>query len=111
MLIGGRQLTLHEGDIEIKIPVRLFAPQREADGAWNCRYEIGWPDKMATKEIFGADSMQAIVLALQMVGFEIYTSEFHESGRLAGEKGRGGYGFPVMAEYRDLLQGDDAKYL
>lgn len=55
--------------------------------------------------------MQAMVLALQMIGFEIYNSEFHESGKLYGEKGRRGYGFPVMAAYRDLLQGDDAKYL
>lgn len=111
MLIGGRELTLRDGDNEIKIPVRLFAPRKDAAGAWGCRYEIDWPDQMSAKEIFGFDSIQAIVLALQMIGFEIYTSEFHESGRLYCGKPGSGYGFPVMSEYRDLLQGDDAKYL
>lgn len=111
MLIGSRELTFLEGDKETKIPVRLYAPQREPDGAWKCRYEIGWPGEMRAKDIFGADSMQAIVLALQMIGFEIYNSEFHESGRLQSDKWRGGYGFPVMTEYRDKLQGDDAKFL
>ena len=111
MLIGNRELTLRDGTSEIKIPVRLFAPQREADGAWGCRYEIEWPDKMAAKVIFGADSMQALVLALQMIGFEIYTSEFHESGRLYSDKPGEGYGFPVMAPYRDMLQGRDVDYL
>jgi uncharacterized protein DUF6968 len=111
MLIGNSQLTLQDGNDKINIPVRLFAPRIDAAGAWGCRYEIDWPDKMSAKEIFGADSMQAIVLALQMIGFEIYHSEFHETGLLYSEKRGGGYGFPMMNAYRDLLQGDDAKYL
>ena len=111
MLIGSRELTLGDEDNEIKIPVRLFAPRLESAGAWGCRYEIDWPDKMSAKEIFGVDSMQAIVLALQMIGFEIYNSDFHESGRLRFDKPNNGYGFPVMSPYRDMLKGDDAKYL
>lgn len=111
MQIGSRELTLRDGGNAIKIPVRLFMPRLDAAGAWGCRYEIDWPDKMSAKEIFGFDSMQAIVLALQMIGFEIYTSEYHESGRLYWDKRGNGYGFPVMSEYRDLLQSDDAKYL
>jgi len=33
MLIGSRDLTLRDGDKEIRIPIRLFAPKCEADGA------------------------------------------------------------------------------
>jgi len=40
-------------------------------------------------------------------GIEIYTSEYHRQGKLSWcELGRG-YGFPVTANVRDLLQGDD----
>ena len=55
--------------------------------------------------------MQAIVLALQMIGAGIYSSSYHEQGKLFWESGRKGYGFPVMSSYRDLMQGDDLKYL
>jgi hypothetical protein len=63
------------------------------------------------KEIFGFDSIQAIFLALQTIGAEIYTSSYHKSGQLFLDKPGNGYGFPVMPTIRDLLEGDDAKYL
>jgi len=69
------------------------------------------PKHAGTKSVFGADSMQAIVLALQMIGAGIYSSSYHEQGKLFWESGRKGYGFPVMSSYRDLMQGDDLKYL
>lgn len=60
--------------------------------------------------------MQALTLALQKIGTEIYTSDFHKSGLLSWDdskksNSRTGYGFPVMPSVRDLLIGDDAKYL
>lgn len=111
MLIGSRDLTLRNKDGDIQIPVRLYAPQLESTGAWGCRIEIEWHDKMSTKTIFSFDSMQAIVLALQCIGAEIYSSGYHESGQLFSDKPGNGYGFPVVPTYRNLLQGDDAKYL
>lgn len=111
MLIASRELTLRNGNGDIKIPVRVYSPTREATGTWACRYEIGWPDQKSNKEIFGVDSIQAIVLALQTIGAELYTSNYHEAGRLFFDKPGDGYGFPVVPTFRDLLQGADAKYL
>jgi hypothetical protein len=59
----------------------------------------------------GFDSAQALVLALQTIGAEIYSSTYHKSGQLFTDKPGNGYGFPVVPTLRDLLQGDDAKYL
>ena len=56
------------------------------------------------------DSVQALLLALQAIGAELYRSEHHLSGRLLWEKEGGGYGFPVPRNIRDLLVGDDAIY-
>jgi len=61
--------------------------------------------------IGGFDSMQALVLALQTIGAEIYSSNYHKVGNLFFDKPRSGYGFPVVPTLRDLLQGADAKYL
>lgn len=55
--------------------------------------------------------MQALICALQIIGAEIYSSNYHKAGQLQwGTPGKG-YGFPVVPTCRDLLQGDDAKYL
>jgi hypothetical protein len=111
MLIANRMLTLRNGRSNIQIPIRIFAPEKTADGSWGCHFEIDWPDKKSVKDIFGFDSMQALICALQIIGAEIYSSNYHEAGQLYwGTPGKG-YGFPVVPTYRDLLQGDDAKYL
>jgi hypothetical protein len=59
----------------------------------------------------GADSVQALVAELYAIGAEIYSSSYHKEGRLYLDKPGEGYGFPVVPTLRDLLQGDDAKYL
>ncbi len=58
-----------------------------------------------------SNSVQALFIALQMIGSEIYTSEYHKSGRLFVDKPGEGYGFPVPVTLRDLLVGDDKKFL
>jgi len=54
--------------------------------------------------------VQALVIALKLVGTELYTSEAHAGGRLRWETEGGGYGFPVPGTIRDLLVGDDARF-
>jgi hypothetical protein len=58
----------------------------------------------------GADSVQALLVALKMIGADIYSSNYHKSGKLMLEAHGKGYGFPVPSSLRDLLEGDDAKF-
>lgn len=74
------------------------------------RYEIDWPEGRQESIAWGADSVHAIVLALQMIGADIYTSSYHKSGKLMHEAPGRGYGFPVPSGIRDLREGDDAIY-
>jgi hypothetical protein len=67
--------------------------------------------KRSELSVGGIDSVQTLVLALKTIGAEIYSSSYHESGKLFVDKPGGGYGFPVVPTHRDLLQGDDKKYL
>ncbi|OYW33318.1 MAG: hypothetical protein B7Y12_20930 [Rhizobiales bacterium 24-66-13] len=59
----------------------------------------------------GFDSVQALVIAMQMIAADIYTSSYHEAGQLLFRPDWKGYGFPVTHNMRDMLTGDDAKYL
>jgi hypothetical protein len=107
MIIATRLLELRTGASSLQFAVRLFKPE-EQDGGWSCRYEIDWPKGKKISSATGSVSVQAIVAALQKIGIELYTSDSHRSGHLTWHGSRKGYGFPVTANVRDLLQGDDA---
>ena len=111
MVIASRTLTLRNGKGTIEIPIKIFAPECEKPGVWSCRYDVGWPEGNHSFVGYGVDSVQAVVIALGMIGAEIYSSNYHKSGNLFWDVSGNGYGFPVAPSIRDLLQGDDAKYL
>jgi uncharacterized protein DUF6968 len=109
-MIAIRRLKLQGKAGSIDIPVRIFAPERDGN-AWSCRYEILWPDGKRAAIATGFDSVQALLFALQKIGAELYTSDHHKSGKLVWHEPGSGYGFPLTQNLRDLLTGDDAKYL
>ncbi len=108
MLILSHTLYLRTGAAEraIAIAIEVFKPEPRQK-AWACRYVIDWPEAQQTFESRGGDPLQALVLALQMIGSEIYTSAYHREGRLRAYDGEEGYGFPVPGSLRDLLVGAD----
>lgn len=110
MIIASRLLKLRGVAADVEIPIRIFLPEEVENSSWLCRYEIDWPDGKWTLAAHGIDSIQAIDLALHMIGSEIYTSNYHKSGQLFLEAPGRGYGFPVPKTLRDLLEGDDANF-
>jgi Domain of unknown function (DUF6968) len=106
VLIAHRRLVLSSPSGDIQVPVRLFQPEQR-DGMWICRYEIDWPNRTKSHLAAGIDGMQALILALRTVGAEIYASDYHKSGCLRWFEPNRGYGFPVPANLRELLIGDD----
>ena len=109
MLIAQRTLTL-ASDPPATVPIRLYAPQKGDGKGWFCRFQIDWPHGTVEKEGWGADQVQAIWIALQFIGLNLYHSEYHESGLLYLEKPGSGYGFPVPQNARDMLVGADAEF-
>lgn len=110
MMIATRVLRLRQAANDIEIPIRIFAPEREAVD-WSCRFEVDWPDGTLTMAAMGIDAVQALELALKMIGAQIYASDHHASGKLVWLEPGKGYGFPVTKGIRDLLVGDDKRYL
>jgi hypothetical protein len=92
-----------------QMEIRIHAP-RETDH-WVCDYEIDWPTETRRFAGHGADAMQALIIALQMVGAELYTSTAHQDGLLSSIDGEAGYGFPVGPIIRDLLTDRDRAYV
>jgi hypothetical protein len=106
-VIAERVLTLLGSDgSKSSIPARVFAPEMK-DGAWFCAVEIGWPRGAKRMEAGGVDSVQALLIGMQIIGTWLYTSEEHKRGQLYFERPDSGYGFPVPRGLRDCLVGDD----
>lgn len=110
MIIASRTLKVRTGAIIAEVPIRVFRPERTKEESWSCRYEIDWPDRTWTMTAFGIDGIQAILNAFQMIGAEIYTSDYHRAGLLFFEMPGHGYGFPGPGSLRHLLEGDDAGF-
>jgi hypothetical protein len=105
-----RTLKLRKHDTVRDVSIRISWPMND-EKAWNCHWEIDWPDRQRSNSGHGVDAIQALVHAFQMIGAELYCSDEHRSGELLWNDSWHGYGFPIPAGIRDLLVGDDAKYL
>jgi len=106
MIILRRVLKLDTSAREVEVPIAIHIPVDKHDH-WECEYEIGWPSGVKRRSAYGIDSVQALLIALQNIGVEIYTSDAHRSGKLIWHRPEGGYGFPLHSGLRDLHQGDD----
>jgi hypothetical protein len=109
MVIASRTLVCRSSGGEIAVPISILAPE-QSDSDWICRFSIGWPEGNVERWGAGSDAVQAMIIALQMIGAEIYASELHKSGRLTWFAPGQGYGFPVTGNIRDLLIGDDKRF-
>jgi hypothetical protein len=109
MIIAQRMLTLKSAGGDIDIPIQIHAPEK-ADDHWICRFEINWPGERLERHGAGIDAVQALLIAMQMIGAHIYSSEEHESGGLSWLESGRGYGFPVAKTIRDSLVGDDKTF-
>ena len=111
MLIATRTLKIRQSAEDIDVPVRVFAPENEETRGWGCRFEIAWPDRTAEMTARGGDAVQALEIALKLIGAQLYASAYHQDGSLVFRMPGAGNGFPVPANMRDLLVGDDAKVM
>jgi hypothetical protein len=103
VIIASRRLTLRQGQAEYVVLVAIHAPV-EGDRCWDCRFEIGWPERAAEITVSAFDSVQALYLAMQRVAFELYVSPHHAAGNLRWDKPGDGYGFPMAKSgYGDLI--------
>lgn len=107
MIIANKKLFFGDKNNIKTISISLYLPVFDNKRGWGCKYEIAWPDELRIMTAYGFDEFQAIHIAMQMIGAEIYISEYHETGLLYADGQEKGYGFPVPHNCRDLLVGAD----
>ena len=106
MIIARRALTLRQLGNDRPVEATLAAPRFET-GCWRCAYDISWPDRPRRHFGHGADSMHAIVIAMQMICAELYASEQFKAGELFFDAPGAGFSIPALPSMRDLLTAAD----
>jgi hypothetical protein len=101
-VIASRQFTLDKAQ---SVTVVIGKPLQCGDIDWYCPYQkigIGSGRVMRAQ---GVDAVQALVLALTMLGAELYCSKEYEAGRLSWDGGavKGDLGIPVPPNIQDLV--------
>jgi hypothetical protein len=105
-IIATRELSLTGGGrVLIEIGQQL---QAEGDPLeYRCPYRITGLGRGRIRMISGVDAVQALLLALQTIGTDLYTSSEYEAGTLVWPDDRSrNLGFPVAEALRDLLPPD-----
>lgn len=97
--IADRRLELSDGR---RVDVLIWAPRKVADGEYHCSFRISGLGHSESRRAIGADALQALVLTLQRIGVELYTSDQHKSGSLTWW-GSANLGFPVPEGHEDLI--------
>lgn len=109
MIIARRTMHVRSVNGDVPVEIRLFLPEA-ADHLYLCRYQIDWPDGTIESRAQGGDMIEAIHLALQKLGTEMYMSRHHHEGTLYWMADWVGYNFPLPKNGRDLLIGDDQRF-
>ncbi|MCE9524064.1 MAG: hypothetical protein K8S25_16730 [Alphaproteobacteria bacterium] len=100
--IAKRTLEL-SGDPIREVTVLIRQPRPDGDD-YRCEYQIiGLSDgKTHSSYGMGLDSMQALILTLQLIGAALYTSQPSKEGRLTWIGARN-LGFPIPDVIADLV--------
>ncbi|HEY5721274.1 MAG TPA: hypothetical protein VIT45_03040 [Allosphingosinicella sp.] len=103
-IIARRELSLSGGDpvlIEIGIPFEVKLEHSE----YRCPYRITGIGSGRVRASIGIDALQALMLALQVIGSDLYSSEEYRTGRLSwfADDWSRSLGLPVFEGFRDLL--------
>lgn len=106
-IIAMRELELAGGK---KVTIIIGKPEKFPDFEdYYCPYHITGMGNERISYAGGVDGIQALLLALNKIGADLYTSKEAEAGILSWKGGeKGNLGFPVSKVLRDMLPDSDS---
>lgn len=61
---------------------RFYRPEKTSDGEFQCRWTISWPERETHRYACGEDGVQALMLAMRSVHWELVESDPYKAGKL-----------------------------
>lgn len=97
--VAMRKLELSGNDC---VEILIFEPQEKLKHEFHCKFRIIGLNGDYFRNVVGEDGVQALMLALERIGIDLYTSEAAKAGKLTWN-GEADLGFPVPSGLEDLL--------
>ena len=97
--IAVRRLELNDANC---VEVLIWAPQEKAGDEYHCVFKITGLDSDRPRYVIGGDGVQALMLAFERIGVDLYSSDEAKAGSLRWN-GESDLGFPVPKGLEDLL--------
>lgn len=70
-----------------ELPCRFYRPVSDGQD-YSCRYEIEWPNGSRARDVWGVDSVQAFLLAMQAAHADLLIRREHDNHDLSWLGGR-----------------------
>ena len=104
-IIAARELSLADGS---PVTVELGLPYADGENPdYVCPYRIRGMGSGRVRCSFGIDPIQALMLAMQVIGTDLYSSDEYRSGSLRWFKPHDDLGLPVLPSFEDVLPKED----
>ena len=84
----------------VEVPCRIFGPIKDGKD-FRCRFEILWTDGVQSREAWGVDEVQALLLAMQMAHCDLLVRRERE-GKEITWLGQRRLGLPIPEGFHDL---------
>ncbi|HEY0105574.1 MAG TPA: hypothetical protein VGB91_05770 [Rhizomicrobium sp.] len=105
-IIAERELSTPDG---LRVIARLGKPRQfPSSEDFYCPYQILGVGSQSVRRAGGVDAMQALQLALKMIGADLYTSDEYATKRISWNDSRD-LGFPVPDSIQDILPAQSRK--
>ena len=104
IVIAERELDSADGRT-VQVLIGQPQPFPEEGGDYYCPFQITGIGNDMVMHLAGVDSVQALLLALKMIGARLYTSDEGRAGTLTWLEHRN-LGFPVVPYLQDLVPTD-----
>ena len=99
-------MYLQKSNNSVVITAQVHRPIKEGDD-FRCDYSINWPGSTEMGRAYGVDGLQALLLAIQRVGVDVYCSDYAKNADLVWLEDGRGFGLVLPRNLADLYQGDD----
>ena len=99
-------LHLQDGDEIRDVAVEIFAPtpaDEKGSSTWKCEYRITGLSKTIDRQAYGVDGVQALILALEIIGVDLNFSDERKANLLYWFEPNDDLGFRVTESVNEGL--------
>ncbi len=98
-ILAERVYRLSGSEEDLRLTIRIGIPRRTSDGQYECAAELQEPDRTTLRHMGGEDAIQAIQLAMVVLGVEMKHINEQIGGGLCWHEAGDDLGLPTYPDF------------